>query len=82
MIAVPTLTITHMFVVITTAISIALTLHITVVVTFARGDMFFRPMFNTITTILPTVQMAMTTSLSNAVTTATAATPFSTLCMV
>ena len=71
-----------MFVVITTAISIAISLHTTVMVRLARGDMFFRPMFNTITTILPTVQMAMITSLSNAVTTATAPKISSTLFMV
>ena len=68
--------------VITTTISITVAWHTIVMVTLARVEIIFRPMFNTISTILPTVQMAMTTKLSNAVTTEKAATLFSTLCMV
>ena len=77
-----TLTIIHIFAGITTTTAMDINTLTTVTLTLAKVQHIIKPVFNTITTILPIVQMAMTTSLSNAVTTATVATISSTLFMV
>ena len=76
------LTIIHIFAGITTTTAMDINTLTTVTLTLAKVQHIIKPVFNTITTILPIVQMAMTTSLNNAVTSATAPTISSTLFMV
>ena len=76
------LTIIHIFAGITTTTAMDINTLTTVTLTLAKVQHIIKPVFNTITTILPIVQMAMITSLSNAVTTATAPTISSILFMV
>ena len=82
MIVVLMFTLIHIFAGIHTTTSMDIITVTTVTHTLAKVQHIIKAVFNSITSILPIVQMAMTTSLSNAVTSATAPTIFSTLCMV
>ena len=81
MIVVLMFTLIHIFAIATTTSMDIITVT-TVTLTLAKVQHIIKAVFNSITSILPIVQMAMTTSLSNAVTSATAPTIFSTLFMV